>query len=335
MAKKAKKTGTARTLYDQDPTSCYVGDSKIAGKGLFAGRNISPGERIAEYEGERIRSEEAGRRADAGNDYIMELGPVWHIDGLVNRGVMSFANYSCTPNCSFEKEEGRVFLHSEVQIAQGEEITAAYNWSFEETLGRSCSCGSDDCRHFMASFEEIARNVLSPPFLFVAPSKIHGRGLFTDIQIPEGERIIEYIGEKISTLEGWGRVYQGCRSAVELNRNSCLDASIRGNFVRWLNHSCNPNANVYSYQHEGKIFVMAERDIGKGDEITMDGGYPLVNPVAHLILNEPCNCGVNSCRGYMVTEEDADRARKLMDGRSFEDLTIKEDAKEWMESKGL
>jgi SET domain-containing protein len=47
-----------------------VGDSRIAGKGLFAVQDIKKGTKIIRYLGKRITQEESEKRLAAGNVYI-------------------------------------------------------------------------------------------------------------------------------------------------------------------------------------------------------------------------------------------------------------------------
>jgi hypothetical protein len=76
--------------------------------------------------------------------------------------------------------------------------------------------------------------------------------------------------------------------------------------TRWLNHSCDPNAEVRSRwdAEAGQLVVwwVALRAIAPGDEITYD--YAFVPDVA-----EPCACGAASCRGVIVDPDPAQLVR--------------------------
>lgn len=134
----------------------------------------------------------------------------------------------------------------------------------------------------------------------VRSSGVHGRGLFAKRDIKEGERVLQYMGEKVDKKEGtrrtdkqWdrGRVY-----TFELNKTHDIDGSPPWNVARLANHSCNPNCE--SRNDRGRaIWVVALRDIRKGEEISYDYNFPLTDPPP------VCRCGAANCRGYIVGSE--------------------------------
>jgi SET domain-containing protein len=71
--------------------------------------------------------------------------------------------------------------------------------------------------------------------------------------------------------------------------------------TRWINHSCDPNAEVDTGTEtdDGKgvwARIVARRPIAAGEEIAYDYAFP-----AHLA--EPCRCGSPRCRGMIVDED--------------------------------
>jgi len=75
-----------------------------------------------------------------------------------------------------------------------------------------------------------------------------------------------------------------------------LDGSVEWNPARLLNHSCSPNCDAE--QDDGRIWIVAQRLIQPGEEITYNYGYDLVDYREH-----PCQCGAAECVGFMVAEE--------------------------------
>jgi uncharacterized protein len=70
--------------------------------------------------------------------------------------------------------------------------------------------------------------------------------------------------------------------------------------TRWINHSCDPNAEVQAgFDSDGKPWarILAIRPIRVGDEISYD--YAFAPEVS-----EPCCCGSPLCRGFII---DADQ----------------------------
>ncbi|RMF06597.1 SET domain-containing protein [Candidatus Woesearchaeota archaeon] len=110
----------------------------------------------------------------------------------------------------------------------------------------------------------------------VGKSKIHGKGVFAACDIPKGTWIIQYKGEKVSKREGTRRSRehekQGFVWVFSLNRWYDIDGSVNGNEARFINHSCSPNCEAVNYRDK-EIWIVARRDIKKGEELTYDYGF--------------------------------------------------------------
>ncbi len=130
----------------------------------------------------------------------------------------------------------------------------------------------------------------------IAPSPIHGRGLFVEREICAGEKILEYLGERISKSESIQRCAQGNEFIFYLDEQFDLDGQVESNPARFVNHSCSPNCEVERIG--GRLWVIARQFIPAGAEITFDYGYDLANYREH-----PCYCGVPACVGYIVAGE--------------------------------
>src|SRR3954464_10930463 len=95
-------------------------------------------------------------------------------------------------------------------------------------------------------------------------SPIHGLGAFALQDIPKGTRIIEYVGEKISNAEADRRYNDETMESHHtflfiLNSKQCIDAAYEGNESRFINHSCDPNAEAFIPR--GRIWIEAIKDI--------------------------------------------------------------------------
>jgi SET domain-containing protein len=132
--------------------------------------------------------------------------------------------------------------------------------------------------------------------VWFGPSRIHGTGGFAGRPFPCGERILEYVGERITKAESLRRCEAGNSFIFAMNEVEDLDGHVPGNPARFLNHSCDPNCE--SLFEEGRIWIMSTRDIAAGEEITFNYGYELAEYREH-----PCHCGVYGCVGYMVASE--------------------------------
>ena len=94
-----------------------------------------------------------------------------------------------------------------------------------------------------------------------------GRGLFATRDIRSGALVAEYTGERIST------VYADTlktKYLFEVDADWTIDGSSRDNLARYLNHSCEPNSEADI--QEGRIYILASRDIAAGEEFTIDYG---------------------------------------------------------------
>ncbi len=143
----------------------------------------------------------------------------------------------------------------------------------------------------------------------VSTSGVHGRGLFAARQITKGQRVVEYVGHKVTKAESerrtqrqWtrGRVY-----TFELNARYDIDGSPLWNKARWANHSCDPNTETEIIR--GRIWLVALRDIAVGEEVTYDYNFPVDDEPA------PCRCGSRRCRGFIVGSQHARKLRRWLD----------------------
>ncbi len=132
--------------------------------------------------------------------------------------------------------------------------------------------------------------------LRIAPSPIHGQGGFATSFLAKGTRVIEYAGARITKQESMRRCQAQNWFIFGLDDEFDLDGNVEWNLARFLNHSCAPNCEAVC--EEGRIWIMALRDIEPEEEITFNYGYDLADYQEH-----PCHCGAAECVGYMVAED--------------------------------
>jgi SET domain-containing protein len=145
-------------------------------------------------------------------------------------------------------------------------------------------------------------------------SAIHGRGVFASQPIPDGTRVIEYSGERITKAEARRREVARCERQrrggdasvyiFELNQRHDLDGRKSRSVARFINHSCAPNCRVEVTR--GRIWIVARRDIAAGEELTYDYGFPFAEWRQH-----PCRCGAPRCAGFIVGKADRWRLRRI------------------------
>lgn len=138
-----------------------VKNSRIHGRGVYAGRPLKKGERIIEYKGELISWKEADRRPpsdpkDPNHTFFFSLEDGKRvIDAAVGGNAARWINHACEPNCETEEDEGRVFIEALRDIKPGEELFYDYGLIIDERITPTlkaqfrCLCGARKCRGTM------------------------------------------------------------------------------------------------------------------------------------------------------------------------------------------
>ena len=107
-------------------------------------------------------------------------------------------------------------------------------------------------------------------YLYVYDSGIHGKGLFTNIDIPENSEIMVIGGELISEEECIEREAEG-NVYIFWNDQNYID-TINTEKIKYINHNCDFNCDVIEEDENGLILI-AYREIKAGEELTIDYGY--------------------------------------------------------------
>lgn len=129
-----------------------------------------------------------------------------------------------------------------------------------------------------------------------------GWGLKSLEDIKAGHFVIEYIGDLIDEEECERRIEE--KQAIGdhnfyfcvLDSNRIIDAGPKGNFSRFLNHSCEPNCETQKWIVNGdaRVGLFAKEDIPAGSELTFD--YQM--DFSHFEKLK-CNCGSKRCSGLI------------------------------------
>jgi SET domain-containing protein len=138
----------------------------------------------------------------------------------------------------------------------------------------------------------------------IRPSPMQGLGAFAMYPIPEGMRLIEYAGERLTPDEADAR-YQDVEAEAHhtmlfaIDEEVVVDAAVNGNEARFINHSCDPNCDAVI--DDGRIWIEALRDIEPGEELAYDYAYELKERHTPAVKRRyPCNCGAAKCRGTIL-----------------------------------
>ena len=133
----------------------------------------------------------------------------------------------------------------------------------------------------------------------IKKSKIDNNGLYANCDIKKGTKIIEYKGKIITSKQSEKNPKFDNGKAIylfNLNKRYDLDGDFKFNIARLINHSCDPNCEVFG---KGlKVWVYAMRDIKAGEELSYDYGFSFDKD----FKNYPCKCKSKNCVGYIVRE---------------------------------
>ena len=167
-------------------------------------------------------------------------------------------------------------------------------------------------------------------------SKIHKWGLFACEKIANGEAVIEYVGEKIrpSVADFREKVtypnlnfHDGSSYFFRID-SDVIDATLKGNKARFINHSCNvsqsiirslfklfsvlkplltfhlaslqPNCLAKVIRHDNgnpAIVIYAKQPIDEDEEITYDYKFPREEVPEMDKIH--CNCRAPNCQKFL------------------------------------
>ncbi|XP_034027420.1 histone-lysine N-methyltransferase SUV39H1-like [Thalassophryne amazonica] len=186
-----------------------------------------------------------------------------------------------------------------------------------------CSCGPD-CPN------RVVQKGIQFDLCIFKTENGRGWGVRTLQRIKKNTFVMEYVGEIITTdeAEKRGHVYdcQGSTYLFDLDYVEdvyTVDAAYHGNISHFVNHSCNPNLQVFNVfinnidERLPRIALFSTRPIRAGEELTfdykmqidpvdtestkMDSSFSLAglpsSPKKRVRVE--CRCGSNSCRKYL------------------------------------
>lgn len=151
--------------------------------------------------------------------------------------------------------------------------------------------------------------------LIVRSSLIHAAGCYTTTAIAKGTRVVEYTGPIIDKEEA-DRRYEHKPITYLFGIGDGSKVIDGHGIAMFINHSC--DANCETEEIDGRVWIMAIRDIAAGEELCYD--YCLYDGDDE---DAPCNCGAKNCRGSMYSVEELRRRKRLALKRAKENASAK------------
>ncbi|KTF75336.1 hypothetical protein cypCar_00033330 [Cyprinus carpio] len=132
-----------------------------------------------------------------------------------------------------------------------------------------------------------------------------GWGLRAARDLQPNDFVLEYCGEVLDHREFKARVKEYARNKnihyyfMALKNNEIIDATLKGNCSRFMNHSCEPNCETQKWTVNGQLRVgfFTTKAVTAGTELTFDYQFQRYGKEA-----QKCFCGAPSCRGLIGGE---------------------------------
>uniref|UniRef100_A0A8C9SQI3 Histone-lysine N-methyltransferase NSD3 n=1 Tax=Scleropages formosus TaxID=113540 RepID=A0A8C9SQI3_SCLFO len=129
-----------------------------------------------------------------------------------------------------------------------------------------------------------------------------GWGLRTKQDLKKGDFVMEYVGELIDLEECRLRIKHANENRVTnfymltLTKDRVIDAGPKGNFSRFMNHSCSPNCETQKWTVNGdvRIGLFTLCDIEAGTELTFNYNLDCLGNG-----RTSCHCGAENCSGFL------------------------------------
>lgn len=138
----------------------------------------------------------------------------------------------------------------------------------------------------------------------------------------KGDFLAEYVGEVVDEKMMEQRLGEASSAQeqhfymMQLSNRLYIDSRSKGNFTRFVNHCCDPNAECQTWKvgGEDRVAIFARKAIRPGEELTYDYKWFSKRKYA-------CHCGAANCRGYfggddstLSTAGSDDEGEHVLDG---------------------
>lgn len=215
-------------------------------------------------------------------------------------------------------EESEILYQGQKWTDRGGRPLLGFEPRYRTQLDDDCAACEDDgivkCKKWRAdcdcSFENLKirrsaeREYFGSRIELRITHPIVGTGVIALQYLPAGSLLAEYVGEIYPFNQGNQQgLYQNSTYLYAQNRRTTkgkaknaiyIDPSVRGNWTRYINHSCRPKTKFTSYTCGDKILTcirVGDGPIEFGQEITVSYGKQYF-----IEQNMACRCGVDECK---------------------------------------
>jgi SET domain-containing protein len=148
-----------------------------------------------------------------------------------------------------------------------------------------------------------------------------GYGVCAQVDISRGMYVGEYVGEVISGSQAKERLESQQNTSlpcyvVQYREHTAtgtvvttnIDATYKGNIMRFVNHSCSPNLVMVAVRSDSivpRLCLFASKDISTGEELCFSyygSSGAEVNKEALQLGKQPCYCGSVECVRFLPLE---------------------------------
>lgn len=138
------------------------------------------------------------------------------------------------------------------------------------------------------------------PKLEVKNTKKYGKGVFAKKNIKKDDALAIFGGYVFNASEEEKLPGNLSDYSLQISENLVIGPVNKDeiNDSEAFNHNCDPNAGF-----KGQIFLVAMREIKKGEQITFDYAMVLSKAKNAELYKMKCLCGSKECRGY-ITDND-------------------------------
>ena len=147
----AKVARTGYAPHPNDHPGVELRETISKGTGVFATRDIQPGEMIAEFVGETYTAALESQLPPIMVDRCIQTGPTTYV--FAENRLAEKINHSCQPNCGVREKTKIVAIQP---IMEGEEICWDYRMSENsDWVLEACSCGAERCAGRVEGYDSL------------------------------------------------------------------------------------------------------------------------------------------------------------------------------------